>query len=185
MESPQQKQYSRLLAIAEAGGIMPLVTLLSNGTTQARENAAGALWHLALEEANQGAIAKCNGISPLVTVLDDGTERAHKHAADALARLAVKNPDNQAQIAKHAVALLGNQSTGAQQRAAQVPRRARGSAVRPPSPLPLPLPLPFSLSHERPASRPLPCSLSLTSGLCLSASRCCATWRAPSATRPS
>ena len=95
---------------------MPLVTLLTTGTTQARENAAGALWHLALEESNQSAIAKCNGISPLVTILDDGTEQAHKHAADALARLAISNADNQAQIAKHCVALLSNPSTGAQQR---------------------------------------------------------------------
>ena len=47
---------------------------------------------------------------------------AHKHAADALARLAIKSADNQAQIAKHCVALLGNQSTGAQRRAARVLR---------------------------------------------------------------
>ena len=45
---------------------------------------------------------------------------AHKHASDALRRLAIKNPDNQAQIAKHCVGMLSNQSTGAQQRAAQV-----------------------------------------------------------------
>ena len=120
--SPPVKQYNRLVAMMEAGGIMPLVALLTNGTIQARENAAGALWHLALEEINQATIAKANGIAPLVTILDDGTERAHKHAADALARLAIKNPDNQAQIAKHCVALLGNQSTGAQQRSAQVLR---------------------------------------------------------------
>ena len=127
-ESPQGKKkgHNRLIAIAEAGGIMPLVTLLTTGTTQARENAAGALWHLALEESNQSAIAKCNGISPLVTILDDGTEQAHKHAADALARLAISNADNQAQIAKHCVALLSNPSTGAQQRSAQVLRDLAG-----------------------------------------------------------
>lgn len=112
----------QLVAIAEAGGIMPLVTLLTSGTTQARENAAGALWHLALDKSNQIAIARVNGISPLVTILDDGTEKAHKHASDALARLATKSPDNQAQIAKHCVALLGNQSTGTQRRAAKALR---------------------------------------------------------------
>ena len=44
----------RLLVIPEAGGIMPLVALLSTGTSQAQENAAAALWHLALEKSNQG-----------------------------------------------------------------------------------------------------------------------------------
>ena len=47
----------------------------ADGVAQARENAAGALWHLALASSNQSAIAKCNGIAPLVTILDDGTER--------------------------------------------------------------------------------------------------------------
>lgn len=112
----------RLVAIADAGGILPLVALLSSGTVQARENAAGALWHLALDKSNQSAIARVNGISPLVTILDDGTVAAHKHAADALARLAIKNPDNQAQIAKHCVALLANPSVGAQTRSARVLR---------------------------------------------------------------
>ena len=112
----------RLVLIAEASGILPLVTLLNTGTIEARENAAGALWHLALDKRNQGSIARLNGISPLVTILDDGTPQAHKHASDALARLAVTHPDNQAQIAKHCVALLANQSTGAQQRSAQVLR---------------------------------------------------------------
>ena len=110
----------RLVMIAEAGGLMPLVALLSpTATAQARENAACALWHLALEETNQVNIAKCNGIQPLTLILDDGTEQAHKHAAAALARLAIGNPENQAQIAKHCVALLGNPSNGAQQRASQ------------------------------------------------------------------
>jgi hypothetical protein len=119
-ESPEPDRSDRLVMIAEAGGIMPLVALLSaTATMQARENAAGALWHLALEETNQTNIAKCNGIQPLTLILDDGTEQAHRHAADALARLALSNPDNQAQIAKHCVALLGNPSNGAQQRAAQ------------------------------------------------------------------
>lgn len=48
--------------------------------------------------------------------------QAHEHAANALARLALGNADNQAQIAKHCVALLGNQSAGPQQRAARALR---------------------------------------------------------------
>ena len=109
----------RLFMISDTGGILPLVALLGpNATVQARENATGALWHLAIDVANQVSIARLNGISPIVTILDDGTPTAHGYAAAALFRLAVKNSDNQAQIAKHLVALLGNVSAGAQQRAA-------------------------------------------------------------------
>ena len=121
MEDARDLDTDRLVAIAEAGGIKPLVQLLdpSLSTAQARENAAGALWHLALNRENQVNIAKVNGIAPLVTVLDDGTAEAHQHAADALARLATNNADNQAHIAKHCVNLLGNLKVGAQRRAAK------------------------------------------------------------------
>ena len=111
----------RLLAIAEAGGIQPLVALLGavgGGSPVGREKAAGALWHLALDQSNQVAIAKAGGIAPLVALLDDGTAQAHRHAADALARLALNNPDNQAQMSKRLVTLLVSDSPGAQQRAA-------------------------------------------------------------------
>ena len=111
-----------LVFIADAGGIMPLVAQLSSGTIHAKEFAACCLWHLALDRSNQSAIARCNGIQPLVLLLDDGTPIAHAHTADALARLAIANADNQAQISKHCVALLGNESTGTQQRAARVLR---------------------------------------------------------------
>ena len=118
-EDNEGDENDRLCMIADAGGITPLVKLLDqSSTTQARENAAGALWHLALDIANQIAIAKANGISPLVTILDDGTVRGHEFAALALKRLAVNNSENQAQIAKHVVALLGNPSPGPQKRAA-------------------------------------------------------------------
>ena len=105
---------------------MPLVNLLSSSNMQARENAAGALWHLAIDQVNQVAIAKANGISPLVTILDDGTLQGHKHASDALSRLAFQNPENQSQIAKHLVALLGNHSAGPQRRAAHALRDLAG-----------------------------------------------------------
>lgn len=110
----------RLILIADAGGITPLVTMTSSHNSMARENAAGALMHLALDPANQVAIAKANGIAPLVTILDEGTAIAHEHAAEAIARLAVGNEENQAQSAKHLVALLGTGGEGAQKRAAHV-----------------------------------------------------------------
>ena len=114
------KANDRLLLITEAGGIVPLVALLTSGTAPARENAAAALWHLALETSNQGVISKANGIQQLVTVLDDATDKAYEHAANALARLSILNPDNQLQVAKHCVALLANQNDGAQKRASDV-----------------------------------------------------------------
>jgi hypothetical protein len=43
-----------------------------------------------------------------VQLLDDGTEQAHVHAIAALTRLSNENPDNQAQIAKKLVGLLGS-----------------------------------------------------------------------------
>lgn len=47
------KVLDRLVQIMEAGGITALVNLTSAGTAQARENAAGTLWHLAYEITNQ------------------------------------------------------------------------------------------------------------------------------------
>ena len=70
-DSLEDARANRLQAIADAGGIAPLVNLLGVGaTTRARENAAGALWHLALDASNQIAIARANGIMPLVMLLE-------------------------------------------------------------------------------------------------------------------
>ena len=47
------------MAIAEAGGIPPLVSLVRDGGTAGeRKQAAGALRNLALNAANQAAIAE-------------------------------------------------------------------------------------------------------------------------------
>ena len=109
----------RLAAIAAAGGIVPLVGLLSVGSLMGKERAAGALWHLSVDAVNRMIIAKAGGIAPLVQLLDDGTLQAHIHVAVALGRLAMNNPDNQAQIAKKLVGLVGLKNRpGAQQRAA-------------------------------------------------------------------
>ena len=115
-----QAEADRLMLISEAGGITPLITMLSADNQFARENAAGALMHLALDPQNAIAIAKASGIQPLVTLLDDGTEQAHKHTAEALSRLSNKNVENQTQAAKHLVNLLSAESVGAQCRTARV-----------------------------------------------------------------
>ena len=93
----------RLSAIAEAGGVIPLVGLVTNGNQMGKERAASALLHLSVDVVNQLQIAKVGGIPPIVQLLDDGTEQAHEHAVSALARLAHDNPENQTQIAKKLV----------------------------------------------------------------------------------
>ena len=123
------KKDDRLNAIAAAGGIVPLVTLLTSGSLMGKERAAGALWHLSVDAGNRILIARAGGIVPLVQLLDDGTLEAHIHVAEALARLAKSNPDNQAQIAKKLVGLLSYNRPGTQQRAAHI---LWGLAVRNP-----------------------------------------------------
>ena len=121
--TPESAASSRLMSIAEAGGIAPLVTCLAAGSSQGlRENAASALWHLALDASNKVAIARANAVAPLVALLDDGTEVAQEHASNTLARLALDNADTQTQIAKYCVALLGVPNAGARRRAAKVIR---------------------------------------------------------------
>ena len=110
----------RLSAIAAAGGVIPLVGLVTNGNQMGKERAASALWHLSVDTVNQVAIAKAGGIPPIVQLLDDGTVQAHEHAVAALARLSKDNPENQAQIAKKLVGLLSHQDEGAQRRSAHV-----------------------------------------------------------------
>lgn len=111
----------RLFGIADAGGIVPLIQLLSSGTPIGKEQSSGALWHLAMDATNQNAIARANGIPPLVSLLDfdEGTELTFTHAADALARLALNDEENQAQIAKRLVVLLSAEKVVAQVRAAR------------------------------------------------------------------
>ena len=117
--SKEEEKKDRLVLIAEAGGIVPLVSMLSTQSDLARENAAGALMHLALDKANATAIASAQGILPLVTLLDQGTEQAHKHAAEAILRLCAGNADNQTQSSKHLVGLL-SKGVGTQCRTARV-----------------------------------------------------------------
>jgi len=88
------------VAIAAAAGIAPLVQLAIDGTPEAKEQAAGALGHLAAKNAdNQVAIAAAGGIEPLVQLAIDGTLEAKRNAAGALANLAADNVDNQVAIA--------------------------------------------------------------------------------------
>ena len=133
-ESSDGAPKDRLSAIASAGGIVPLVGLVTNGAPMSKERAASALWHLSVDAVNQVAISKAGGIPPIVQLLEDGTEQATVFASDALDRLAANNPENQAMMAKRLVALLGSTSNGAQQRSAnalaELARKHPGASVR-------------------------------------------------------
>ena len=109
----------RIRAIAAAGGIAPLVSMLTTGNAACKERAVSALVHLSVDPLNQETITRSGGIPPIVTLLESGTPTAHGFAAAALARLAAGNANNQVQIAKRLVTLLAPAvSEGAQQRAA-------------------------------------------------------------------
>jgi hypothetical protein len=78
--------------IASAGGILPLIKMLTHTATLHRY-AAGALWALAAEADNQQLIASHGGIPPLVALLSArqssrSSRNAQDTAAGALANLA-------------------------------------------------------------------------------------------------
>ena len=112
-------EQNRLLVIAEAGGIPPLVKLAEFGTAGGREKGAGALRHLAADPDNRVSIASNGGIKPLVQLLADGNEAALDHASHALTTLATGNAENQAQIAKKLVSLLDHDDANVISRAAR------------------------------------------------------------------
>ena len=109
------EEFDRLYVIAEAGGILPLVALLTSGGMAAKEHAAAALHHLAKDSDNQLAIARANGITPLVALLDGGSEVVVQNVKNALSRLAEYSEDNQAQIAKRCVSMLTAENSRAQE----------------------------------------------------------------------
>jgi len=60
-------------AIVEAGAVKPLVTLVQNGSSEAKEEAAMALRNLATGNLNnREAIVRAGGVLPLVGLLQDG-----------------------------------------------------------------------------------------------------------------
>jgi len=75
------------------------VEQLRSGGERQKEEAAGALWNLALNADNHVSIAVAGGIPPLVALARDGTDRQKEQAAEALGLLAI-NADNQVAIAK-------------------------------------------------------------------------------------
>ena len=105
-------------AIAEAGAISPLVTMLAgkNGPV-AQEEAAGALYALANYAGNRVAITEAGGIGPLVLLLGSSNSRAREHAEGALVRLSIEN-SNRELIIKKLVSMLHDKGNGGEEQAA-------------------------------------------------------------------
>jgi hypothetical protein len=79
----------RKVLIASWGGVPPLVTLVRDGNDAQKEKAAGALWSVSANNAdNKLLIASCGGVPPLVTLVRDGTDAQKEKAAGALWNLA-------------------------------------------------------------------------------------------------
>ena len=116
------------MAIAEAGGIAPLVELVRGGSEAPRRRRRGRC--MAANDANEVAIAEAGGIAPLVELVRGGSEDAKEHAAGALRNLAVNDANAAAIAAAGGVAPLEQL---ARARARRRPgddgaRGARGSA---------------------------------------------------------
>ena len=76
-------------AIAQAGGIVPLVVLLESGTEATKQYAAAAAESLADGSAdNQLALARARAIPPLVELLGSDRPETQQHAVGALLHLA-------------------------------------------------------------------------------------------------
>ena len=76
------------MSIARAGGIKPLVRLLTRGTAATQQASASALAALGLVAGNRDFIANAGGIEPLVKLLKDKNIGTPETAARALAHLA-------------------------------------------------------------------------------------------------
>ena len=85
------------VAIAQAGGIEPLVQLLHDGSAMAKVRAVRALGSLAWNDANKVLIAEAGGVPPLVELLRDGGPHGKQEAAAAL-RILSRNNANKALI---------------------------------------------------------------------------------------
>ena len=67
------------LAIASAGGIVSLISLIQSGTEGQKKEAAAALANLAASDANRVAIASAGGIAPLIKLVQSGADGQKEH----------------------------------------------------------------------------------------------------------
>ena len=93
-------------AIAAAGGIPPLVALVTSGNDAAKLSAAGALLNLALNDQNQAAIAGAGGIPPLIALVTSGINVCEARSCKALGHLATNDQNKAAIVAAGGVQAL-------------------------------------------------------------------------------
>ena len=118
-------------AVAEAGSIAPLVTLLDGqeggGGADAQQEAAGALLALADYKPNRLAITAAEGIGRLVNLLATNSMETRAHAEGVLLRLTMET-SNRSQIIQSLVEMLRLAGmTGQEQAAAALANLARES----------------------------------------------------------
>ncbi|XVF05520.1 hypothetical protein REPUB_Repub05bG0179200 [Reevesia pubescens] len=77
------------VAIAEAGAIPLLVSLLSTPDSRTQEHAVTALLNLSICEENKGSIISCGAVPGIVQVLKKGSMEARENAAATLFSLSV------------------------------------------------------------------------------------------------
>ena len=116
------KNFENEVNIVLAGGLPPLIALLSSGTPLAQEYAAAALFSLSFNADNKVVIAQARGVSPLIALLSSGTSTASEEAVGTLLNLAA-NPDIKDEIRSAGglpplVALLASGTPMAKQKAA-------------------------------------------------------------------
>ena len=82
------EQDENVKAMARAGAIVPLVSLVASGNDGGQIHAASTLARIAtVEREFQAAIVQAGAITPLVSLLRMGSQKAQMHAAAALASL--------------------------------------------------------------------------------------------------
>ena len=115
------------MAVAEDGGIAPLVELLKNREQPGpHENAIRALWHLSYTADNQLSIARDGSLPPLVTNLSSESDQSKEYAAAALESLSKDCAENQVALSRVGaipplVVLLGSERAETQSLRAFLP----------------------------------------------------------------
>ena len=107
-------------AIPRAGGIVPLVKLLSSDSARTQQYTAAALESLARDHTeNQIALAKAGAIDPLVYLLGSESQETQVHAVGALLYLASHDEDSRNAVVKRLVEVLEARNAAAQMKAAE------------------------------------------------------------------
>ena len=80
-------------AVTDAGGILPLVRLLTHGSESAQQQAASGLAELSLYAYNRDDIANCGALDALIRLLSSGKQGTPELAARAIGCLAREDGD--------------------------------------------------------------------------------------------